>query len=171
MKTRHTIQALASDRPGVLQRVCGLFSRRGYNIESLTVGSAEEKGMARMTIVARCDDRTRDQMVLQLRKLIEVVDAFPLAAGTYVARELMLVKLGAMPEDRPAIASLAETFRCGIVDVGADRLIIQAVGDVDKNDALLQLLRTYRIIELSRTGETAMARSDESPKSPSFDKG
>ena len=159
MKERHTIQALVRNNPGVLQRVAGLFSRRGYNIESLTVGTAEAEGLSRMTIVARCDDRTRDQMVLQLRKLIEVVDAMPLDAGTYVARELMLVKLGALPENRPEIVSLAETFRCGIVDVGADRLVIQAVGDVAKNDALLQLLRGYRILELSRTGETAMRRS------------
>lgn len=163
MTARHTIQALVRDRPGVLQRVAGLFSRRGYNIESLTVGPAEEEGTSRMTIVARCDERTRDQMVLQLLKLIEVVEASPLASGTFVSRELMLIKLGCAPEERPAIVALAETFRCGVVDVGADRLILQAVGDVAKNEALLQLLRGYRLIELSRTGETAMRRSGAEP--------
>ncbi len=163
MKARHTIQALVRDRPGVLQRIAGLFSRRGYNIESLTVGTAEEEGLSRMTIVARCDERTRDQMVLQLGKLIEVVRATPLAPGTFVSRELMLIKLGVAPEERPAITALAETFRCGVVDVGADMLVVQAVGDVDKNEALLRLLRGYRLIELSRTGETAMRRSGAEP--------
>ena len=162
MNERHTISALVQDRPGVLQRVAGLFGKRGYNIESVTVGGAEKKGMARMTIVAKGDERTCAQIVLQLRKLIDVVEAYALAPGSYLSRELMLVKLTARPEDRPQMLALVDTFRCAVVDVGRDTITVQASGDAAKNDALLQLFEPFGVAELTRTGETAVARGRES---------
>lgn len=156
---RHTIAVLANDRPGVLQRIAGLFGRRGFNIGSITVGTSEEPTVSRMTIVADGDDRTRDQMVLQLLKLVDVIEAYPLSGKPMVARELMLIKLRAEPADRPEIMALAESFRCAVVDVGPCSMIIQAAGDTAKNDALLRLFKPYGVEELTRTGETSMARA------------
>ncbi|WP_438447278.1 acetolactate synthase small subunit [Gorillibacterium sp. sgz5001074] len=156
---RHTLGVLTNDHPGVLQRVAGLFGRRGYNIESITVGASEEEGVSRMTIVAVGEERIRDQIILQLGKLIDVIGVTALDDGPLLARELMLVRLEAAPGKRAEIIALAESFRCAVADVGPDTLIVQAVGDVAKNDALLRLFRPYGILELTRTGETAMSRS------------
>ncbi|MFC0214493.1 acetolactate synthase small subunit [Paenibacillus chartarius] len=156
---RHTLSVLTNDHPGVLQRIAGLFARRGYNIESITVGSSERETFSRMTIVAAGDDRIRDQIVLQLAKLIDVIDVTLLDAKPMVSRELMLVKLQAGPGERADIMAIAESFRCAVVDVSPGTLIVQVVGDFAKNNALLQLLRPFRVVELTRTGETAMSRS------------
>jgi acetolactate synthase I/III small subunit len=141
--------------------VAGLFGRRGYNIESITVGSSEEDSISRMTIIAAGDERIRDQIILQLGKLIDVIEAFPLEERTLVSRELMLVKLEAPPGKRAEVKALAESFRCTLADVGSETMIIQAVGDSAKNNALLRLFQPYGIRELTRTGETAMSRALE----------
>jgi len=157
---KHTISVLASDKPGVLQRVSGLFARRGCNMESLTVGSSEQGGMSRMIIVLDGEERMLEQMCKQLRKLIDVIGAEPLERRRMVARELMLVKLRAEPAARLEIFGMIEAFRCSVVDVGLRSVVIQVSGDTDKNDALLQLLRPYGILEITRTGETAMNRGE-----------
>jgi len=159
MNRRHTFSVLVNDHPGVLQRVSGLFARRGFNIDSITVGASETESLSRMTIAAWGDERTRTQIVHQLSKLIDVLDVRALEDGTFVARELMLLKVKASAHERPAALALAESFRCAVVDVGPETMTVQAVGDADKNNALLQLFRPFGIVELTRTGETAMPRS------------
>jgi acetolactate synthase I/III small subunit len=153
---RHTLAVLTNDHPGVLQRIAGLFARRGYNIESITVGASEREAYSRMTIVAAGDDRIRDQIVLQLAKLIDVIEVTLLDAKPIVSRELMLVKLKAGVGERASILALADSFRCTVVDVSPSTMIVQVVGDYAKNNALLQLLRPFGIMQLTRTGETAM---------------
>ncbi|OOC61460.1 acetolactate synthase small subunit [Paenibacillus ihbetae] len=155
---RHTISVLTNDHPGVLQRVANLFSRRGYNIESLTVGGCEIENLSRMTIVAAGNRQMRDQLILQLNKLIDVIQVTPLDAAPKLSRELMLMKLRATPAQRQEIISIAETFHCTIADVGMEALIVQVVGKTAQNNALLQLLKPYGVLELTRTGETAMSR-------------
>ncbi|MEN1986882.1 acetolactate synthase small subunit [Paenibacillus hubeiensis] len=155
---RHTISVLTNDHPGVLQRVANLFSRRGYNIESITVGGCELEGLSRMTIVAAGNRQMRDQLILQLSKLVDVIQVHSLDPAPKLSRELMLVKLKATPGQRQEIGSIAETFRCTIADVGLDALVVQVVGEMAQNNALLQLLEPYGLLELTRTGETAMSR-------------
>jgi acetolactate synthase-1/3 small subunit len=157
MTIRHTISVLTNHHPGVLQRVASLFSRRGYNIESITVGVSEQEELARMTIVAVGDHWMRDQLILQLGKLIDVIQVTPLDLEPKLARELMLIKLKTEPGQRPEIISLAETFGCHIADIGMHALVIQVAGDAEQNNALLRLLKPYGLLELTRTGETAMS--------------
>lgn len=158
--TKHNISVLAQNHPGVLQRIAGLFGRRGYNMESITVGASEREGLSRITITAGGDDRTAEQICKQLNKLVDVVEVEALHLRAVIARELMLVKLHAEPGMRRDIFALAETFRCSTVDVGPRSVVLQVVGEPDKNDALLRLLKAYGIAELTRTGETAMLRGD-----------
>ncbi|MFK7692453.1 acetolactate synthase small subunit [Paenibacillus sp. HJGM_3] len=153
-----TLSVLVQDRPGVLQRVAGLFSRRGYNMDSLSVGACEEEGLTRMTIVLSCETAAVTQVAQQLRKLMDVLDVRHLSRQPMVVRELLLIKLQAPPESRPELLSLVETFRCSVIDVGQASIVIQVVGDVDKNNALLRLLEPYELLELTRTGATAMSR-------------
>lgn len=156
---RHTISVLTNDHPGVLQRVAGLFSRRNFNIESITVGSSEQEHLSRMTIVAAGDHRVRDQLIYHLGKLIDVMEVLPLDLKHMVSRELMLVKVKAEPEQRKEIIDLSETFGCSVCDVGHRSLILQIIGETSQNNALLQLLKRYGIIEATRTGETSMKRT------------
>ena len=155
---RHTISILVNNQPGVLQRVSGLFGRRGFNIESFTVGESEEVGLSRMVIVTTGDDNTLEQISKQLYKLIDVIKVVDLSANPMVARELALIKVSAEPGMRPEILGIVETFRAAVVDIGPGSLIVQVVGDSDKIDAMVELLRPYGIRELSRTGATAMIR-------------
>jgi len=155
---RHTWLLLANDAPGVLQRIAGLVGRRGYNIDSLTVGASEREGISRMTLVTTCEEERAGQLVKQLCKLVDVLDIRPLHPAPYVARELMLIKLTMTPDTRAELMSLADAFRCAVVDIDSDSAIIQVVGDTDKNDAFLRLVQPYGIRELARTGETAMNR-------------
>ncbi|GAB7388563.1 acetolactate synthase small subunit [Bacillaceae bacterium] len=155
---KHTISVLVNDQPGVLARVANLFSQRGFNIESITVGQSEEKGLSRMTIVTTGDERTTEQIMKQLHKLIDVIKVNLLSSGPMVARELALIKVEATPANRTEITGIVEPFRASIVDVGPHTLVVQATGDTEKIDALIELLRPYGIHELSRTGVTAVAR-------------
>jgi acetolactate synthase-1/3 small subunit len=155
---RHTISVLVNNQPGVLQRVAGLFGRRGFNIDSITVGASEEAGLSRMIIVTTGDDRTLEQVSKQLYKLIDVIKVVDLSSNPMVARELALIKVNAEPAARPEILGVVETFRASVVDIGPTSLIVQVVGDSDKIDAMVELLKPYGIRELSRTGVTAMIR-------------
>ena len=155
---KHTLAILVNNQPGVLQRVAGLFGRRGFNIESITVGESEEPGLSRMVIVTAGDSRTVEQISKQLYKLIDVIKVNDLSDHRMVARELALIKVGAEPAKRPEILGVVETFRASVADIGPNTMIIQVVGDSSKIDAMIELLKPYGIRELSRTGVTAMVR-------------
>ncbi|WP_028612083.1 acetolactate synthase small subunit [Paenibacillus harenae] len=157
---KHTIAVIVNDQPGVLQRVSGLFGRRGFNIESITVGTSEEPGLSRMVIVTSGDDHTLEQVTKQLYKLIDVIKVIDLSANPMVARELALIKVNAEPASRPEILGVVETFRAAVVDIGTHSLMVQVVGDTEKIDAMIELLKPYGIRELSRTGVTALIRGN-----------
>lgn len=158
MEHKHTISILVNNQPGVLQRVSGLFGRRGFNIESITVGASEEEGLSRMVIVTTGDETTLEQIQKQLYKLIDVIKVNNLSSRPMVARELALIQVSAAPAIRPEILGVVETFRASVVDVGPTTLMIQVVGDSGKIDAMTELLKPYGIRELTRTGATAMIR-------------
>ncbi len=158
MMTKHTISILVNNQPGVLQRVAGLFGRRGFNIESITVGESEEIGLSRMVVVTIGDDKTLEQVTKQLYKLIDVIKVIDLSSNPMVARELALIKVQAEPALRPEILGLAETFRAAVIDIGPTSLIVQVIGESTKIEAMTELLKPYGIKELSRTGVTAMTR-------------
>jgi len=157
---KHTIAVLVNDQPGVLQRVSGLFGRRGFNIESITVGTSEEAGLSRMVIVTSGDDKTLEQVTKQLYKIIDVIKVVDLSSNPMVGRELALIKVNAEPASRPEILGVVETFRAAVVDIGTHSLMVQVVGDSEKIDAMTELLKPYGIRELSRTGVTAMIRGN-----------
>jgi acetolactate synthase I/III small subunit len=154
----HTIVALVEDKPGVLTRVASLFRRRGFNIASLAVGNSEQKGLSRMTFVVKGDRYTVDQATKQLDKLIDVVKVSDISDGDVVARELALVKVRTTQETRGQIVEIVQLFRAKIVDVGAQSLVIEATGEEDKVNALIDLLEPFTIMELMRTGRVAMVR-------------
>ncbi|REE26488.1 acetolactate synthase small subunit [Methanothermobacter defluvii] len=155
----HIISALVEHKPGVLQRVAGLFTRRGFNIENITVGESETPGIARMTIIARGDDRVLEQITKQLNKLIDVIKVRDLEPAATVKRELCMVKVHAPSEsERSEIIQYTNIFRGRIVDVSPDALTVEVTGDSEKIDAFLELLRNFGIKELTRTGPTAMSR-------------
>jgi acetolactate synthase-1/3 small subunit len=159
MKTiKHTISVLVNNQPGVLQRVSGLFGRRAFNIESITVGSSEEVGLSRMIIVTTGDNHTLEQITKQLYKVVDVIKVNDISSNPMVARELALIQINAEPTIRPEILGVVETFRASIVDIGPSTLIVQVVGDSEKIDAMVELLKPYGIRELTRTGATAMIR-------------
>jgi acetolactate synthase-1/3 small subunit len=156
--TKHTISVLVNNQPGVLQRVSGLFGRRGFNIESITIAESEEHGLSRMVIVTSGDDKTLEQVSKQLYKIIDVIKVIDLSSNPMVARELALIKISSEPAVRHEIIGIVETFRAAVVDIGPNTLIVQVVGDSDKIDAMTELLKPYGIREISRTGVTAMIR-------------
>lgn len=155
---KHTISVLVNNQPGVLQRVSGLFGRRGFNIDSITVGISEEPGLSRMIIVTTGDESTLEQISKQLYKLIDVIKVNDLSSNPMVARELALIQINAEPKIRPEILGIVDTFRASVVDIGPMTMIVQVVGDSDKIEAMVELLKPYGIRELSRTGATAMIR-------------
>ena len=154
----HTISVLVEDKPGVLARISGLFSRRGFNIDSLAVGPTEDPGRSRMTIVVDCAERPLEQVTKQLNKLVHVLKIVELEPERAVERELVLVKVRAEAAVRYQIVELAEMFRAKIVDVGPDALTIEATGSPAKVQAMLELLEPHGIRELARTGRVALAR-------------
>ena len=149
---------LVDNTSGVLSRVAGLFSRRGYNIDSLTVGETADPRYSRMTVVVQGDELILDQITKQVAKLIDVVDIKTLKDGESVNRELILVKVRAEAENRQDIAALVGMFRANIVDVGVDSLTIEITGSQSKIEAFIKLLKDYEILELARTGMTALSR-------------
>ncbi|MFS1511446.1 acetolactate synthase small subunit [Chengkuizengella sp. SCS-71B] len=156
--TKHTISILVNNQPGVLQRVASLFGRRGFNIESITVGKSEEEGLSRMIIVTIGDDQKLEQISKQLYKVIDVIKVIDISANPMVERELALIKVNAEPSIRPEIIGVVETFRATIVDIGPKSIMVQVVGDSDKVKAMVELLKPYGVIQLTRTGVAAMIR-------------
>jgi acetolactate synthase-1/3 small subunit len=161
MIKKHTISVLVNDQPGVLQRVSSLFGRRGFNIDSITVGDSEVTGLSRMIIVTSGNERTIEQVEKQLNKLIDVIQVSHLNSNPMVARELAFIKVKAEPSIRPEIFGVVDTFRASVIDIGPNNLIIQVVGELSKIEATVELLQPYGILELSRTGTTAMIRGDK----------
>lgn len=155
---RHTLAVLVENNPGVLTRVAGLFSRRGYNIDSLAVGRTEDPAVSRMTIVVEGDDLVLEQVTKQLNKLVDVISIYDISKEESVDRELMLVKVTAEPSVRGEIMQIVDIFRARIVDIGRDTLTIEATGDEDKVNAIEQSLQPFGIIEVVRTGKIAMVR-------------
>jgi acetolactate synthase-1/3 small subunit len=156
---RHTLVAMMEDKPGVLSRVSGLFRRRNYNIESLTVGHSETPGISRMTVVVRGDERVVLQVLEQLSKLVNVTEVRDVSAYPAVIRELALIKVKAAHGTRSEIMELANVFRARVVDVGSDSLTMEITGQEDKVNSLIGLLHPFGIEELARTGRVAMVRS------------
>ncbi|WP_036704322.1 acetolactate synthase small subunit [Paenibacillus profundus] len=156
--TKHTIAVIVNDQPGVLQRVSGLFGRRGFNIESITVGASEEEGLSRMVIVTTGDDHLLEQIEKQLYKIIDVIKVVNLSKQPMVSRELALIKVKAEAHERPEVLGVVETFRASVVDIGPNTLMVQVVGDSEKIEAMVELLKPYGIREISRTGVTALIR-------------
>jgi acetolactate synthase I/III small subunit len=155
---KHTLSVLVQNKPGVLARTAGLFSRRGYNIESLTVGVTENENVSRMTIVVTGDDTVVEQVTKQLNKLIEVIKVSDLTKESYVDRELVLIKVTADGSNRGEIMQLVDVFRARIVDVAAKSLIIEVTGDEGKITALIVTLKQFGIKEIVRTGTLALGR-------------
>ncbi|MBK8906177.1 MAG: acetolactate synthase small subunit [Anaerolineaceae bacterium] len=158
---RHTINAWMEDKPGVLNRVAGLFRRRNFNIESLAVGHSETPGISRMTFVAYGTDRDMRQVTTQLDKLINVTRIEDVTYKPVVTRELALIKVRANSQTRAEVMQLVDIYRASIVDVDMDSLIIQIVGKEDQVDSLIKLLQTFGIEEMVRTGRVAMVRGLE----------
>ena len=152
---------LVDNTSGCLSRVAGMFSRRGYNIESLTVGETTDPRYSRMTVVAKGDEQILDQIRKQLAKLIDVVDIKVLDPDTSVNRELVLVKVRVEGAQRQTVITMADVFRGKVVDVGTDSLIIELTGQQNKLDAFIRLLKDYEILELARTGLTGLERGSE----------
>ena len=155
---KHTVSVLVQNKPGVLARTAGLFSRRGYNIESLTVGVTENEAVSRMTIVVTGDDTVVEQVTKQLNKLIEVIKVSDLTKESYVNRELVLIKVTADSSNRAEIMQIVNIFRARIVDVAPKSLIIEVTGDEGKLDALMGMLKQFGIKEIVRTGTLALGR-------------
>ena len=156
--TRHTLSVLVENKPGVLARVAGLFSRRGFNIESLAVGPTEHDDVSRMTIVINVDDVPLDQVRKQLDKIVTVVKVQDISGEDFVERDLMLIKIKTTAQQRTEIVLLVEMFRGKVVDISADSMMLEISGQERKIEAFIELIRPYGIIELARTGRIALVR-------------
>jgi acetolactate synthase-1/3 small subunit len=161
----HTLSVLVENRPGVLSRVSGLFTRRGFNIESLAVGTCEEPDMSRMTIVVNGDDAQVEQVIKQLNKLIDVIKVSDITEMETVDRELALIKVTAeVGSTRAEVMQIVDIFRAQIVDVGAKTVVLEVTGGSTKIDALESLLRQYGVKELVRTGKISVIRGAKTVK-------
>lgn len=161
---KHVLSVLVKNSSGVLSRVSGLFSRRGYNIDSLTVGKTEDENISRMTITLNGDEDILDQVKKQLNKLEDVIGIIELNDNESVYRELVLIKVRANAENRSEINETVKIFRSKIVDLSKDTLTIELTGDQDKISALINLMEEYGIEELARTGITALQRGEKTIK-------
>ena len=166
MDKRHIISILLENEPGALSRVAGLFSARGYNIETLTVAPTEDATLSRMTIVTVGSDDIVEQITKQLNKLIEVVRLINLTEGAHIERELMLIKVHATGELRDEVKRLAEIFRGRIIDVTESVYTIELTGVGSKLDAFVEALKVTEILELVRSGVSGIARGDLALKAP-----
>jgi acetolactate synthase-1/3 small subunit len=168
VRDTHTLSVLVENRPGVLARIAGLFARRGFNIDSLAVGEAEEPSLARMTIVVRVEDKPLEQVTKQLHKLINVLRIAELDHDDSVERELALIKIGAGAGKRAEVLEVIEIFRAKVVDVDTEALMIEATGTPEKIGALEALLMPYGIVEIARTGRVALGRGGRGLRAPSL---
>jgi len=155
---RHTISVLVENKFGVLTRVAGLFSGRGYNIDSLNVAPTQNAETSRMTIVTRGDDATVEQIVKQLNKLVDTLEVTDFLETEYIDRELVLVKVGVDSKTRPEVMQMTDIFRAKIVDVQPDSLTIEITGNESKVEKFINLMRPFGIKDLTRTGRVALPR-------------
>lgn len=155
---RHTITALVEDKPGVLNRVASMFRRRGFNISSLAVGNSEVPNLSRMTFVVEGDSRTVEQVTKHLHKLIDVIKVSDISNDNAVARELALIRVRTTEQTRSEVMQIVDLFRANVIDVAPDSVIVEVVGDEDKIDALQNLLSSFGVVEVMRTGIVAMTR-------------
>ena len=155
---RHTLSALVENKFGVLARVSGMFSGRGFNIDSLNVAPTHDPALSRITTIVKGDDETLDQITKQLRKLINVVEVTDFSAGQAVERELILVKVKADGQSRSEILQICDIFRAKIINVAKDNVIIEITGDDSKTTAFIDLLAQFGILDLARTGKLALSR-------------
>ncbi|MDW7652333.1 MAG: acetolactate synthase small subunit [Bacillota bacterium] len=161
---KHILAVLVENKPGVLVRVAGLFARRGFNIESLAVGKTRDPVISRMTIELDADDKTLEQVIKQLNKLVNVIKISNLTREPAVNRELVMIKVRAEAKNRSEIQQVVETFRAKIVDVSLDTLIIEVTGNEEKLEAIQLLLSHYGILEIVRTGKIALLRGSKTTK-------
>lgn len=162
---RHVISVLVENNIGVLARISGMFSSRGFNIDSLAVGETMDPSISRITMVSRGDDLIIEQLIKQLHKLIDVIRVQDLTEESHVERELVMAKVSCLKANRSEIMEIASIFRARIIDVGPKSVTIEIVGTQDKTDALLNLVKPFGILEIARTGSIGLGRGEKSLKS------
>ncbi|NQU44397.1 acetolactate synthase small subunit [bacterium] len=155
---RHIISVLVENQSGVLTRIAGMFSSRGFNIDSLAVGETQDPTVSRITVVSHGDDQVIEQIVKQLRKLIDVIRVQDITAESHIERELLMVKVASDGATRGEVMQIVTIFRGRIVDVGSESVVIEMVGSQDRIQALLDLLEGYGVLEMARTGAIGLAR-------------
>ena len=155
----HTISVLVENHFGVLARISGLFSARGYNIDSLCVGITQDPTISRMTVVVQGDDRVLDQIINQLNKLVEVIEVIDLTKERYVERELILIKAAASRDKRTELLEIVGVFRAKVVDISPDATTVEVTGSDEKIRAFIDMIRPFGITEMARTGKIALGRS------------
>jgi acetolactate synthase-1/3 small subunit len=161
---RSVISALVINEPGVLSSVAGMFSARGFNIDSLVVGRTENPELSRLTVVCDADENTLEQVRKQLAKLVPVVKVRDFKESAYVERDLALITVGVGPEKRSEVIEIASLYRANVIDVSRESLMIEITGTEQKLESLVELLQPYGIKELARTGVIAMARGTQPPR-------
>ncbi|HEY87326.1 MAG TPA: acetolactate synthase small subunit [Dehalococcoidia bacterium] len=161
--TKHTLVALVTDKPGVLNRMASMFRRRGFNIESIAVGHSELPNLSRMTIVVDGTTTSVEQVRKQLDKVVDVVKVSDISGDAIISRELALIKVKATSSSRSEIIEIVDIFRASIVDVASDSVTIEVTGDEEKISSLFNLLRAFGIKEVARTGRIAMVRGEPGP--------
>jgi acetolactate synthase-1/3 small subunit len=159
----HTLSVLVENKPGALVRVCQLFARRAFNIESLAVGPTERHDVSRITLRVDCTGQSLDQIEKQMHKLVNVLRVRELEPGKAVERELALISVSVPPERRPELIALTDIFQARVVDVGADAVVFEIVGEPEELDSFEELLRPHGIQELARTGRIGLARASTRP--------
>jgi acetolactate synthase I/III small subunit len=160
--SRHTLSVLVENKPGVLARIAGLFSRRGFNIDSLAVGPTEHPEISRMTIAVNVEDSPLEQVTKQLNKLVEVIKIVELDPGASVSRELLLVKVKADASTRGQVLEVVQLFKAKVVDVATDAVTVQVVGNQDKLDDFLRVVEPFGVRELVQSGMVAIGRGSRS---------
>ena len=155
---RHVLSALVQNQPGVLAHITGMLASRGFNIDSLAVGETEDANLSRMTFVVHGDDAELEQVRKQLHKVVTVVKVHDISSEDFVERDLMLIKVKAVPQQRMEISLLVEMFRGRMVDISADSLMVEISGQERKIEAFIEGMRPYGILELARTGRIALVR-------------
>lgn len=155
---KHTVSILLENKFGALNRVAGMFSAKGYNLESITVGPTEDSSVSRMTIVTRGDDAIIEQIIKQLNKLIDTLNVVDLTYDSFMERELALIKIATTPENRSEIMQVVEIFQGKIIDISHKTITVEATGSGQKVDAIIKMLKPFHIKEIARTGRVALKR-------------
>jgi acetolactate synthase I/III small subunit len=155
----HTLSVLVENKPGALVRVCQLFARRGYNIESLAVGPTERREVSRITLRVNCEQQPLEQIEKQMHKLVNVLRVRELVPGESVERELALITIAVPPERRAELMALTDVFNARVADVGPDTLVVEVVGEPEELDSFEELVRPHGIRELARTGRIGLRRA------------